>query len=312
VALVTTIIPVYNRAAMLRDAVASVLAQTHRPIEVIVVDDGSTDGTAAAADALASEHAEVRVIHQANGGAGRAREAGRLAARGDFIQHLDSDDVLLPGKFAMQIAALDAAPDCGAAYGWTRYRRRDGRVEPTPWKRSGERIETMFPSMLTERWWDTPTPLYRAALIAEAGPWTALRVEEDWEYDCRIAARGVRLAYCPEWVCEVREHGEGHASGHLNAETLRDRAYAHLLMLEHARAARLDPHSPEMRFFARDLFHLGRQCGAAGLADESRALIDAARSISEARDVRVYSLVARAIGWRAAARVAQWIRPDAP
>lgn len=301
VALVTTIIPVYNRAAMLRDAVASVLAQTHRPIEIIVVNDGSTDDTAAVADALAS--AEVRVIHQANGGPGRAREAGRLASRGDFIQHLDSDDVLLPRKFEAQLAALDAAPDCAAAYGWTRLRHADGHIEPAPWKRSGERIETMFPSMLTERWWDTPTPLYRASVIRQAGPWTDLRVEEDWEYDCRIAARGVRLAYCAEWVCEVREHGEARASGHLSAATLRDRARAHLLMSEHARTAKLDPDSAEMRHFARDLFHLGRQCGAAGLAAESRQLIAAAQTISGARDMRVYSLVAHAVGWRTLGRL---------
>src|SRR5436309_5970333 len=206
-ALVSTIIPVWNRPVLLAEAVASVLAQDYRPIEIIIVDDGSTDDTAAVADALAREHAGiVKAIHIANGGPGVAREAGRCVARGGYIQHLDSDDVVLPGKFAMQVAALDASPECGAAYGWTRFRHYDGHIEPRPWKRSGERIDTMFPSMLTMRWWDTPTPLYRASLLSDAGPWTNLRIEEDWEYDCRIAARGVRLAYCESWVCEVREH----------------------------------------------------------------------------------------------------------
>ena len=195
-ALVTTIIPVFNRPALLRAAVASVIAQTYRPIEVIIVDDGSTDATSAVADELARQHeGVVRAIHTANGGPGSAREAGRASARGTYIQHLDSDDVLLPQKFELQVAALESAPRCGAAYGWTRFRHRGGDVEPRPWKRSGERIPTMFPSMLTSRWWDTPTPLYRASVIAAAGSWTGLRVEEDWEYDCRIAARGVDLAY---------------------------------------------------------------------------------------------------------------------
>src|SRR5688572_24007248 len=85
--LVTTILPVYNRAAMLRESAATVLAQTYRNIELIIVDDGSTDETSAVADALAAEHPEVvRVIHQPNAGVGPAREAGRLAARGEFIQ----------------------------------------------------------------------------------------------------------------------------------------------------------------------------------------------------------------------------------
>ncbi|HKS25570.1 MAG TPA: glycosyltransferase family A protein [Thermoanaerobaculia bacterium] len=303
--LVTTIIPVYNRAAMLREAVESVVAQTYRPIEIIIVDDGSTDDTGAAADALVREHAPfVRALHVEHGGPGPAREAARRVAQGDFVQHLDSDDVLLPRKFELQVAALRNAPECGAAYGWTRLRHADGRVEPAPWKRSGERIETMFPSMLTQRWWDTPTPLYRRSVIDAAGPWSTLSAEEDWEYDCRIAALGVRLAYVPEWVCEVREHAAARASGHATPAALRNRAAAHLSMLDSARRAGLDPASPEMQFFARELFHLGRQCGTAGLADESRALIDAARSISQARDIRVYQRVARVIGWRNAGRMA--------
>src|SRR5438270_9033082 len=146
--LVTTIIPVFNRPVMLREAVASVLAQTHRPIEIVIVDDGSTDDTAAVAEVLAREHAPlVRAEHVEHRGPGLAREAGRQIARGEFIQHLDSDDVLLPRKFELQVAALRNAPECGAAYGRTRLRRADGSVEPAPWKRSGERIEAMFPSM---------------------------------------------------------------------------------------------------------------------------------------------------------------------
>ena len=296
--LVTTIIPVFNRPAMLREAVDSVLAQTHRPLQIVIVDDGSTDDTGAVADALAREHGEIEAVHIANGGPGLAREAGRQLARGEFIQHLDSDDLLLPRKFELQLAALHASPECGAAYGWTRLRHADGRVEPAPWKRSGETIEAMFPAMLASRWWDTPNPLYRASVIAAAGPWTDLRIEEDWEYDCRIAASGVRLAYVPEWVCEVRRH-DAHLSGHATAAVLRDRARAHLLMHGHARAIPND--APEKQFFARDLFHLARQCGARGLAAEAKALAAAAMSISKARDVRAYALFARVFGWRAAA-----------
>jgi len=300
-ALVSTIIPVFNRPALLVEAVESVLAQTYRPIEIIIVDDGSTDETPSVADTLALQHdGIVRVIRIANGGPGRAREAGRLAARGAYIQHLDSDDLLLPGKFERQVAALEARPDCDAAYGWTRFRHHDGRVETEPWKRSGERIETMFPSMLTLRWWDTPTPLYRASLIAAAGPWTDLRIEEDWEYDCRMAAGGVRLAWCEAWVCEVREH----PPTQLMTASIRDRARAHALVLAHARRAGLDPASPEFRQFGRELFHIARQCGAAGLIDESRQLVGMAREIADTRDLRVYELVAGIIGWHRAGRTA--------
>src|SRR5437870_4358399 len=135
--LVTTIIPVYNRAAMLREAVASVLAQTYRPIEILVIDDGSTDDTPRVVDELAQMHPqEIRVIHQGNTGAGLAREAGRQTARGEFIQHLDSDDLLLSQKFEKQVEGLREHPECGVSYRKTRYHNADGSVEPEPWKGS--------------------------------------------------------------------------------------------------------------------------------------------------------------------------------
>jgi glycosyltransferase involved in cell wall biosynthesis len=292
---------------MLREAVASVIAQTHRPIEIIIVDDGSTDDTGTVAQALAREHdGIVRAIHIENGGPGRARETGRALARGSFIQYLDSDDALLPRKFELQVAAMRAQPDCGAAYGWTRERDAAGNLASLPRKRSGEKIETMFPSMLLSRWWDTPTPLYRSTIVDRAGAWTDLRAEEDWEYDCRIAAQGVTLAYVPDWVCEVRVGLEDRLSGRGEAG-LRDRARAHLLMLDHAAAANISRASPEMQFFSRDLFHLARQCGAAGFREESRLLLAAAVKISAARDVHAYNFVARIIGLRGAGTVAEAI-----
>jgi glycosyltransferase involved in cell wall biosynthesis len=304
--LVSTIIPIHNRPALLREAVASVLGQTYRPVEILIVDDGSTDETGREAEALAEVHSEVRAFHRQNGGPGAARETGRLAARGEFIQYLDGDDVLLPIKFELQVAGLRRCSDCAVSYGKTRFYAYGDRPADVAWKRTGERISTMFPSFLQSRWWDTSTPLYRREVTNLAGPWTGLRNEEDWEYDCRIASRGGRLHYCDAFVSDTRITlgYQLSTAGSSDPEKLRNRATAHKLILGHALAARISHETLEMQHFARELFLLARQCGAAGLAEEARALFELARQASgtvrsRGIDFLLYGAGARLVGWRA-------------
>lgn len=309
--LVSTIIPVFNRAAMLSEAANSVLAQTYRPIEIIIVDDGSTDATPLAAESLAAEHGDViRVIRQPNAGPGVAREAGRQLAQGEFIQYLDSDDLLRPQRFEKLVAALREYPDASVAYGMTRYCDHTGNEIPATWKNPNQQQATMFPSFLKQRWWDTPSPLYRRTVTDAAGPWTRLRIEEDWEYDARIASLGTRLAFVPEVLVDIRMHAEAALSRGkaLDPTRLRDRAAAHALILSHAKRAGISPAAPEMRHFARELFLLSRQCGAGGLEEESRTLFDLAREASgdqgDRLQFRLYAQLGRILGWRRAGKLA--------
>src|SRR5262245_46865272 len=104
---VSVIIPTYNRAAFIATAVESALKQTRPPDEILVVDDGSTDGT----DSVLSEfRPPVRVIRQPNRGRSAARNTGLRAATGDAVIFLDSDDVLMPGCLESCVAALEAHP----------------------------------------------------------------------------------------------------------------------------------------------------------------------------------------------------------
>jgi glycosyltransferase involved in cell wall biosynthesis len=110
---VTIIIPVYNRAAMAVEAVESCLAQSWKPLEILVVDDGSTDGLSAA---LAPFGGVVRLVRQPNGGVSRARNAGIRHARGDFIHFLDSDNLLFPSAVARKVDAFARLPDSELCY----------------------------------------------------------------------------------------------------------------------------------------------------------------------------------------------------
>lgn len=105
--LVSVVIPAYNCAATIAEAVDSVLAQTYPAVEVIVVDDGSTDATPAA---LAAYGRRIRVVTQSNAGLAGARNAGLAAARGVYIALFDADDVCLPERIALQVEYLERRP----------------------------------------------------------------------------------------------------------------------------------------------------------------------------------------------------------
>jgi glycosyltransferase involved in cell wall biosynthesis len=108
--LVSVVMPAYNVAWCVRRAVDSALAQSLRELEVIVINDGSTDDTL---EVLASYDDAIKVIDQANGGMSHARNAGIRAARGKYVAFLDADDWWLPEKLARQVELLDSRPELG-------------------------------------------------------------------------------------------------------------------------------------------------------------------------------------------------------
>ncbi|MCB9828355.1 MAG: glycosyltransferase family 2 protein [Planctomycetes bacterium] len=302
--LVSTVIPVRNRPQLVVEAVASVLGQTHRPIEVVVVDDGSTDATPQALQDLHARYPDiVRVLrHATSRGPGAGRETGMRAAAGQYVQFLDSDDLLDPTKFERQVAALEGNPEWGLVIGDVEI-RTVGRLEPSSTIRKAPQLATGFPALLVARPWDTFAPLYRASVLERAGSWLPLFNEEDWEYDGRIAALGVGMGRVDGVVGTMRRRASDHLSGvgRRIRRSLAARAIARPLLLQHALQAGVPRDSAEFQHAVRFLFLLARQCGAAGLPLASKRLFQhvAAWGLPPGRrDVTWYGRLGSLLGWR--------------
>ena len=124
---VTVIIPAYNRAHLLPRCLDSALTQTFKPVEIIVVDDGSTDATQRL---MQLDYPDITLLSQDNKGVSAARNAGTGAARGEWLAFLDSDDVWLPDKLGRQLQAVREAPDTNIVHSDEIWIRNGVRVNP--------------------------------------------------------------------------------------------------------------------------------------------------------------------------------------
>ncbi len=183
--LASVIIPTWNRAGFVREAIDSALGQTYPAREVIVVDDGSTDETP---EILAHYGGEIRWVRTANRGCAAARNTGLRLARGEWLAFLDSDDVMPPDKLATQVPVLEARPEVGFAYGLTVLFGLElpGEVTDQPIRPDGNGCvaEGIF---LTTRIGFVSVLLRREAVEAAGGFDETLRLNEDTDLLLRVA-----------------------------------------------------------------------------------------------------------------------------
>jgi asparagine synthase (glutamine-hydrolysing) len=308
--LVTTIIPVYNRAGLLQTAVESVLAQTYRPIEIIVVDDGSTDDTWAAVESMvAANPGVVRAFKQANQGPGRARQLGIEHARGEFVQFLDSDDRYLPEKTALQVAALHADADADIAYARNYLVSKDGERQIDSSHRSHIKVTHVFPELLAGRLWHTNVPLYRYRALEQIGSWSATRQMEDMRFDAQAGAANLRLAYVDEFVAELWAHGVDHL-GHAWRKDKKahvERVKALTDVLAYAERAYVPRSAPQVQQYCRTLFLEARWAAKAGLGQEADTLLVTALEygIEHRWQYTAFRTAGRTVGWRFAGLLAE-------
>jgi glycosyltransferase involved in cell wall biosynthesis len=245
-ALVSVVIPTFDRRASVMRAVRSVLEQSHRRIEVVVVDDGSTDGTAEALGAVADDR--LRVVSQPNGGVARARNRGLEEARGDLIAFLDSDDLWLPGKLARQVAALHGLPRrFGICVTGAEDRRGDETVAVRPAPPPGD----LAVPLLIENLLHAPmaTALVRREVVDAVGGFDpGFPAAEDWEWLQRVtrlfhvaSVDAPLAAYvgADDGAQRSRQFRANMRARELlwqrNAHALRRHGLAHLFLMESAR-----------------------------------------------------------------------------
>lgn len=197
--LISILIPAYNAEKWLADTLRSALAQTWDRKEVIIVDDGSKDGTLALARSFESD--TVKVFTQPNQGAAATRNKAYSLCHGDYIQWLDADDLLGPDKIAKQIEALggDMNPKILLSGEWGSFMHRPLRakfVESGLWS-DLSKAEWLMRKMEQNVYMQTASWLVSRELTEAAGPWdTRLLGDDDGEYFCRVllASEGVRFA----------------------------------------------------------------------------------------------------------------------
>lgn len=194
--LVSVMIGAYNARNYLGEAIESVFGQDHRPLELIVVDDGSTDGTGEVARAYGDR---IRLVQQERGGNGAARNTAVSLARGAYFAFLDADDRFTAGKIARQLAALDADPALDMVFGHVRE-----FVSPELDEEVKASIRTPAP---ISPWAAPNLMLIRRASFNRVGPFaTDIRVGVTVDWYARATEAGLKALVLAEVVLERRLH----------------------------------------------------------------------------------------------------------
>lgn len=205
---ISVVVPVYRHVAYLPTAIASALAQSHAPLEVLVVDDGSPEDVASVLTPFQHLPA-IRLMRQTNAGVSAARNAALRVAKGHWVAFLDHDDVWEPAKLQLQLEALQLHPAAALCHTGARYIDADGRptrIEPE----IAENVQgSCWPRLLLGNPVLTSSVLLRRDLALALGGFDwALRHAEDYDLWLRVA-REAEFCYVDEPLVRYRVHGGG-------------------------------------------------------------------------------------------------------
>ncbi len=211
-ALVSVIIPCYNQSVFLGEAIESVLAQSYKKYEIIVVNDGSTDRSSE----IARKYADVKLIEQANAGLAAARNRGLKECAGEFVVFLDSDDKLLPNALETGVEAFAKNPECAFVSGFCRHIDYEGNPLEFISQPSVDNNSDHYRALLCNNYiWSPANVMYRREIFEKTASFDLkINPTADYELYLRIA-RDFPVFQHGEIVSEYRQHEENMSGDHV-------------------------------------------------------------------------------------------------
>lgn len=309
-ALVSIVIPFFNSAEYLAAAVESALAQSWPSIELVLVDDGSTDESLAIARTYAST---ATVLSQPNRGACAARNLGFRHARGEYIQFLDADDLLHPAKIERQMERIEGRSAIVANGQWLRFFSGESLGAETQFHTSRNIQRDMAPVdwLLCNEMSQTGCWLTPAGLVEQAGLWDeSLRINQDGEFFARVLLKAEQVVFCPDSIVYYRSGLQNSITGDRYSEPKLESLFRTCTSLErHLLAVQNSPATRRLcantyRYFQHICYP--NRADLVGAAEERIAHLGGADLEIEA-SVKFRAL-SKLIGWRAAKRLQAWSR----
>jgi glycosyltransferase involved in cell wall biosynthesis len=189
--LISIIVPCYNQGMYLKETIQSALASSYRPVEILIINDGSTDNSLELAQELEAQHPEVRVLNQANAGVTKARNSGIAGALGEYLLPLDGDDLISPAYIEQGLAILATRPEVKVVYCQAEKFSDSGRK---PWKLKPFSLQQLAKDNMI-----FVSALFRKADAAAVGGFSEdMQLgREDWEFWIKLLKNGGEVVQLP-------------------------------------------------------------------------------------------------------------------
>jgi O-antigen biosynthesis protein len=317
--LVSVVTPCHSAEAFIGETIESVLAQSAHPVEHLIVDDGSTDGSLAVIQRYASRHPERLHVERlpVSHGASHARNRGAAVARGEFLMFLDADDLLAADALAALVAAVHEHPGAIAHAPWRRLirdRRGAWRSRPSGVPRpSGDPDKALWDWLEGRAWAPPCAVLWPRSVFERSGGWNEdFTVDDDGELMRRVLSRGVPLASAGGGGALYRTHGPGRVSlsqTMMTEEQLRrtSKAVIDCVAAELERQGRLSDFAPAVGTAYERVALAASLQGHDDLAKECHALGSRLGGRADVSRTALGRALARTIGLERKERLVQWL-----